>query len=109
MALLLETPFDPFDGPSDPTISIVNAGTGGMLPDSTVTLPSVYIKVTLSVVDLADIVFDLTTGHVDSPNNDFHDTGTPRDPSTGAIKLVGAGRSNDDDYLVVLQGNLVSG
>jgi hypothetical protein len=107
MALLLETPFDPFDGPSDSTISLVNAGTGSMLPDGTFTLPAVQIKVTVSVLDLADILFDLTTGHVDSPNNDFHDTGTPRDPSTGAIRLVGAGRSNGDDFLVVLEGNLV--
>jgi hypothetical protein len=111
MALLLETPFDPFDGPSDSTISLVNAGTGSMLPDGTLTLPAVQIKVTVSVgvtnIDVADIVFDLTTGHVDSPNSDFHDTGTPRDPSTGAIRLVGAGRSNDDDFLVALEGNLV--
>jgi hypothetical protein len=111
MALLLETPFDPFDGPSDSTISLVNAGTGNMLPDGTLSLPSVQITVTVSIgvttVDVADIVFDLTTGHVDSPNNDFHDTGTPRDPATGAIRLVGAGRSNDDDFLVALEGNLV--
>jgi len=38
-----------------------------------------------TVTDLADIVFDLTTGHQDSPNNDFHDTGKPRDPSQPAL------------------------
>jgi hypothetical protein len=41
------------------------------------------------------------------PPFDPFDTGTPRDPSTGAIRLVGAGGSNDDDFLVVLEGNLV--
>jgi hypothetical protein len=49
MALLLETPFDPFGGPKDSTISLVNAGTGSLLPDGTLTLPAVQIKVTASI------------------------------------------------------------
>jgi len=111
MALLLETPFEPFGGPSDSTISLASAGTGDLLPDGTLVLPAVKIKVTKSIgiidIDVADIVFDLTTGHVDSPNNAYHDTGTPRDPSTGALRLVGAGRANDDDFLVIVEGNLL--
>jgi hypothetical protein len=108
MALLLETPFEPFEDPSSgATISLVNAGTGSLMPDGAVMLPAVQIKVTEFDFDVADIVFDLTTGHVDSPNDAYHDTGTQRDPTTGAIRLVGAGRANDDDFLVVLEGKLV--
>jgi hypothetical protein len=109
-ALLLETPFEPFGGPSDSTISLVNAGTGSLLPDGTLMLPAVQIVVTVSLgiasFVAADITFDLTTGSVTSLNGAFSDTGLPRDPATGAIKLVGAGNANGDDFLVVLDGIL---
>jgi hypothetical protein len=109
-ALLLETPFEPFGGPSDSMISLVGAGTGTLLPDGTLMLPGVQIVVTVSLevtsLVVADITFDLTTGSVMSPNGAFSDTGLPRDPATGAIKLVGAGNANDDDFLVVLDGTL---
>ena len=109
-ALLLETPFEPFGGPSNSTISLVSAGTGSLLPDGTLMLPAVQIVVTVSLgltsIVVADFTFDLITGSVASPNGAFADTGLPRDPATGAIKLVGAGNANDDDFLVVLDGIL---
>jgi hypothetical protein len=76
------------------------------MPDGAAVLPAVQIKVTKFHMDVV-VGFDLTTGHVDSPGNAYHDTGTPRDPSTGAIRLVGASRALDDDFLVILEGNLV--
>jgi hypothetical protein len=108
-ALLLEKPFEPFPGPSDSTVHLVNAGTGNLLPDGSLTLPAVQIIITVPVpvigdVVMVDISFDLTTGSVQSPP--FMDTGSPRDPSSGAIKLVGAGKANNDPFLVVLQGTL---
>ncbi|MFZ3233744.1 MAG: hypothetical protein WA184_00040, partial [Stellaceae bacterium] len=84
--------------------------TGSLLPDGTLMLPAVQIVVTVSLgvtsLVVADIAFDLTTGSVMSPNGAFSDTGLPRDPATGAIKLVGAGNTNGDDFLVVLDGIL---
>ena len=108
--LLLAKVFDPFPGPTvdeiGTTISMAGAGTGNLLPDGTVIVSAAHITVAPSIGSNIEIIFDLTTGAVISPNGDFSDTGIPRDAGTGSVKLVGAGRSNDDDFLVVIQGTL---
>jgi hypothetical protein len=108
--LLLAKSFDPFPGPTvfgiGSTISMAGAGTGNLLPDGTMTVSAAHITVAPTLGSNIDIIFDLTTGAVVSPNGDLSDTGIPRDAGTGKVKLVGAGRSNGDDFLVTIQGTL---
>jgi len=94
-----------------PTIRYVGAQDGMFhLADGTMKILGVTIDISAGIDVI--LVVPLSTGSATSPDGAYMVTGSPfaQDPANttikGPIKLVGVGRSNDDDFSIELEGLL---
>jgi hypothetical protein len=114
--LEIERGFASFDLPFTidgvtPTVAYGGAAGGNLhLADGSASISAVTIDISAGLS--LSLTFALTTGQAISPTNVFMPTGVPfvQDANTakikGTITLVGAGRQNDDDYQIVIEGSL---